>query len=78
VLSDTLQNFNNNGAFVHEGMIGTMDDFDLTPFFAHISFHPPDSVLGDLLIFVPVPYPHLVRIRRVLEAPGSVVVIENL
>jgi len=60
--SNTLQNFNHDGALVHEGMISTFDDLHVTPILAHRALHPSHRVLCNLLVSVTVPHPSFVRV----------------
>lgn len=60
--SNALQDFNHDGALVHEGMISTFDDLHVTPILAHCTFHPSHRVLCNLLVSVTVPHPNFVRV----------------
>lgn len=77
-LSDSLQDLHYNRALVHESMVSTFHDFDVTTIITHRFFHPPHGIFSNLLVPVAVPDLDFVRVVTVRETPGAVVMVENL
>lgn len=77
-LSDSLQDLHNNRTLVHESMVGTFHDFDVTTIFAHRLFHPSHCIFSNLLVLISIPDLDFVGVVTVREAPGAIIMVKNL
>jgi len=59
-------------------MISSLDNFDIAFLKTHSALHPPNSILRNLFVFIPIPNSHRMRVIGIGKTPGMVVVVKDL